>query len=156
MARIVRYLLLLAAIVLALGCAGRQPGFETPSVGVSSFRLLPAEGKAPQFEIGLHIVNPNRTALKLEGIVYSVKLNGHKVLTGADNNLPVIAAYSEGQVTLRATVDLLSSISLLGSLMNQPSENFTYELDARLDTGRLRPRLHLQEKGTLSLAAGRR
>jgi LEA14-like dessication related protein len=152
MIRIARFIVLLLAILLVSGCAGREPGFETPTVGVSSFRILPSEGVAPQFEIGLHIVNPNRSALQLEGIVYSVILNGHKVLTGANSNLPVIGPYSEGEVTLRATVDLLSSISLLGSLMNQGQDSFTYELDARLDIGRLRPRIHLQEKGKLSLS----
>jgi LEA14-like dessication related protein len=147
-----RIVLLLAAVLLIPGCAGREPGFETPTVGVSSFRLLPSEGMAPQFEIGLHIVNPNRSALELEGIVYSVILNGHRILTGASSNLPAIAPYSEGEVTLRATADLLSSISFLGSLMKQGQDTFDYELDARLDIGRLRPRIHVQEKGKLTLA----
>jgi LEA14-like dessication related protein len=146
-----KIVVLLVAVVLVFGCAGLEPGFERPTVGVSSFRVLPSEGVAPQFEIGLHIVNPNRSALKLEGIVYSVILNGHKVLTGATSDLPVIGAYSEERITLRATADLLSSISLLGSLMKQPQDTFTYELDARLDIGSLRPRIHLLEKGKISL-----
>jgi LEA14-like dessication related protein len=147
---------LLLTITSLFGCAGREPGFETPTVGLSSFRLLPSEGMAPQFEIGLHIVNPNRSALPLEGIVYSVTLNGHKVLTGATSDLPVIGAYSDGKVTLRATADLLSSISLFGSLMQQAQDTFSYELDARLDIGRLRPRIHLQEKGKISLTGAAR
>jgi LEA14-like dessication related protein len=111
---------------------------------------------APVFEIGLHIVNPNRTALNLQGIVYSVTLNGHKVLMGASSDLPVIGAYSEGDVTLRATADLLSSIGLLGSLMQQGQDTFTYELEAKLDIGGLRPRIHVQEKGKISLAGAAR
>ncbi len=145
-------LVLLASVLLLFGCAGLEPGFETPTVGVSSFRVLPSEGVAPQFEIGLHIINPNRSALKLEGIVYSVILSGHKVLTGATSHLPVIEGYSEGDVTLRATADLLSSINFLASMMNQVQDTFTYELDALLDIGGLRPRIHLQEQGKVSLA----
>lgn len=148
-----RIVVLLAAFVSIFGCAGLEPGFETPSVGVSSFRALPSEGRmVPQFEIGLHIVNPNRTALKLEGIVYSVILNGQKVLTGASSDLPTIGAYSEGDVTIKATADLLSSISLLASLMKQGQDAFAYELDAKLDIGSLRPRVHVQEKGKISLS----
>jgi hypothetical protein len=74
MARIV---VLLFAIIFIFGCAGRDPGFETPTVGVSSFRVLPSDGGMPQCEIGLDIVNPTRTALKLEGSVYSVVGYGH-------------------------------------------------------------------------------
>jgi len=146
-----KVVVVLAACVAAFGCAGLEPGFETPTVGISSFRVLPAKGVAPQFEIGLHIVNPNRSALKLEGIVYSVTLNGHRILTGATSDLPVIGAYSEGDVTLTATADLLSGVSLLGSLMQQPQETFSYELDAKLDIGGLRPRIHVQEQGEISL-----
>lgn len=150
-----RIVILLAVFVALFGCAGLEPGYETPVVGVSSFRALPSEGKmVPQFEIGLHIVNPNRAPLKLEGIVYSVILNGHKVLTGATSDLPEIAAYSEGDVTLTATVDLLRSIQMLASLMEQTQDAFTYELDAKLDIGSLRPRIHVQEKGKFSLAGG--
>lgn len=156
MIRLARIVVLLAVFASVFGCAGLEPGFETPTVGVRSFRVLPSEGVAPQFEIGLHIVNPNRTALKLEGIIYSVALNGHKVLTGASSDLPVIGAYGEGDVTLRATADLLSGVSLLASLMKQGQDTFTYELDARLDIGSLRPRIHVQEKGEISLAGAAR
>jgi len=142
----------LAACLLVFGCAGLGPGFEEPTVGLSSFRVLPSEGMAPRFEIGLHIVNPNRTPLKLDGIVYSVTLAGQKVLTGATSDLPEIAAYGEGEVTLTATTDLLRSIRLLASLVNQPQNIVPYELDAKLDIGALRPRIHLQEKGEINLA----
>lgn len=152
MIRFAKIGVLLIAFMIVAGCASLQPGFETPTVGVSSFRALPSEGMVPRFEIGLHIVNPNRTALKLEGIVYSVILEGHKVLTGVAGDLPEIGAYSEGDVTLMATADLLSSISLVSSLMRQPQETFSYELDARLDIGTLRPRIHIQEQGKISLA----
>ncbi|GAB6081894.1 hypothetical protein JCM30471_08080 [Desulfuromonas carbonis] len=142
----------LAACLLVFGCAGLGPGFEEPTVGLSSFRFLPSEGMAPRFEIGLHIVNPNRTPLKLDGIVYSVTLGGQKVLTGATSDLPEIAVYGEGEVTLTATTDLLRSIRLLASLVNQPQGIVPYELDAKLDIGALRPRIHLQEKGEINLA----
>ncbi|MCK4508711.1 MAG: LEA type 2 family protein [Desulfuromonadales bacterium] len=151
MTRLARIIICLAAFVSVFGCAGLEPGFETPTVGVSSFRVLPSAGVAPEFEIGLRIVNPNRSALKLEGIVYSVTLAGHKVLTGVSSDLPVIGAYGEGDVTLTATPDLLSSISLFATLMKQPQSTFAYELDAKLDIGSLRPRIHVQEKGEISL-----
>jgi LEA14-like dessication related protein len=146
-----RTLVLLAACFALSACTGLQSDFETPTVGISSFRALPSQGMVPRFEIGLHIVNPNRTALKLDGIVYTVILEGHKVLTGVSADLPVIGAYSEGDVTLTATADLLSSVGLLTSLMQQPQETFSYELDARLDIGSLRPRIHIQDKGEISL-----
>lgn len=142
----------MAAMMLFLGgCLAMSPSFETPTVGLKSFRFLPSDGTAPRFEIGLHVVNPNRTALKLEGIVYSVILDGHKVITGASSDLPVIAAYSEGEVVLTATADLLRSIGLFSSLFKDPQKPFSYDLEAQLDIGRLQPRIKIHEKGEISL-----
>jgi LEA14-like dessication related protein len=147
------YLTIFAAM---FGCAGLDPGFETPTVGVSSFRILPSEGTVPRFEIGLHIVNPNRSELNLAGIVYSVTLEGHKVLTGATSDLPVIAAYGEGEVVLLATADLLNSIGLFASLMQTKQDAFAYELEAQLDIGSFRPRIHVVKKGEISLQGAAR
>jgi LEA14-like dessication related protein len=142
----------LAFIVAVAGCASLEPGFETPSVGVTSFRILPSEGAAPKFEIGLHIINPNRSLLKLEGLVYSVSLEGHKVLTGVSNNLPVIEAYGEGDVVLIANADLLNSISFFAGLLRSKQETFEYKLDAKLDIGSFRPRIHVVKDGEISLS----
>ena len=146
--KIVTFLTLLIAM---FGCTGLENGFETPTVGVSSFRVLPSEGAMPRFEIGLHIINPNRTELKLEGLVYSVTLEGHKVITGVANDLPTIEAYGEGEVMLIATADLLNSIGLLATLLKSQQEKFDYELDAKLDIGRFLPRIHVVEKGEIPL-----
>lgn len=150
MLRYVKVIVCLTLFVLMFGCTGLEPGFETPTVGVSSFRILPSTG-VPQFEIGLHIVNPNRSALKLAGIVYSVTLEGHKVLTGVTSDLPVIAAYGEGDVILLATADLLNSLGLFASLMQTKQDAFAYVLEAKLDIGSFRPRIHVMEKGEISL-----
>jgi len=149
--RLCKWLPMAAAILFLGGCLAMSPDFETPTVGLKSFRFLPSDGGVPRFEIGLHVVNPNRSALKLEGIVYSVNLDGHKVITGASSDLPVIAAYGEGDVTLTATADLLRSIGLFSSLFKDPQKPFSYDLEAQLDIGRLQPRIKIHEKGEISL-----
>ncbi len=78
------------AAVLLAGCAGLRPGYETPTVTVKSFRAIPSEGMLPEFEIDLHVVNPNREPLKLVGVSYTVTLEGHELIRGVGNELPVI------------------------------------------------------------------
>lgn len=151
MIRFTRIAVYLTIVITMFACTGLEPGFETPTVGVNSFRVLPSEGAMPRFEIGLHIINPNRTSLKLEGLVYTVTLEGHKVITGVANDLPTIEAYGEGDVRLVATADLLNSIGLFATLLQSQQEKFDYELDAKLDIGRFQPRIHVVEKGEISL-----
>jgi len=138
--------------LMAFGCAGLQLQYEAPVVNITSFKALPTGGVIPQFEIGLQIINPNRTALELKGIAYTIALQGHKIIRGVSNQLPLIDAYSEGNVTLTASVDLFSSIGFVTELMrNQGREKISYSFSAKLDTGTLSPLIRVAQKGEISL-----
>ena len=76
-------------LIMNFGCASLQSGYETPVVTITSFDAIPTNG-IPQFKIGLHIVNPNRTPLDLKGVSYTIALEGHKIMTGVSNKLPHI------------------------------------------------------------------
>ena len=135
------------------GCAGLQSNYESPTVNVTSFRMLPAEGLIPRFEIGLRVMNPNRTELTFHGLSYSIEVEGHKILSGVSNELPIIAGYSEGNVTLIAAANLLSGVRLIADLMNERRESFNYGFEAKLDTGGWRPAIHVREHGKFNSSA---
>ena len=144
----------LVILTLAVGlgaCTGLRPGFETPTVTVSSFRPLPAQGTVPRFEIGLHIVNPNREALKLQGLAYTVSLEGSELIKGAENELPVIEGYGEGDVVVTATPNLLGGIRLVTDLMSRPRDSYSYALEAKLDVGAFTRPIRVRDEGEIGL-----
>lgn len=151
-----RALLLIAASMTLSGCAGFGGGLETPNVTVSSFRALPSEGMMPAFEIGLRIINPNAVALNLRGVSYTVSLEGNEIIKGVANDLPVIAAYGEGEVKLTAAANLLAGVRLINELMRSNKDSFDYAFEAKLDVGRLLPDIRVTDSGSISLrqAAG--
>ena len=142
--------LALFATVLA-ACGSLRPGFETPTVTISSFRSVPSEGNFPTFEIGLRVVNPNPNALSLRGVSYSVSLNDRELIKGVSNELPVIEAYGEGDVVLTATPNLVQGIRFVTDLMSGPGENVSYALEAKLDVGSFLPPIRVTDRGTISL-----
>ena len=150
--KLYRFAFYILSIVLMGNCATLQTEFKEPTVSVTSFRALPSKGMAPRFEIGLHVTNPNRVALALEGLSYSVNIEGHQLLTGVAKDLPVIEGYGEGDITLMATADLFNSISLISDLMRQPRDTFNYEINANLDLGGIYPNIPIQKQGQVSLA----
>jgi len=156
MHRISNIAIFVALVFTLAGCATLSPDFEQPTVNVSSFRLLPSNNIVPRFEIGLHVINPNRVPLELLGMSYQVELEGHRVLTGVANELPMIAAYGEGDVLLQASPDLFSTISLFTDLMNQPREKFNFNFSARLDVGRFLPKIKVEKTGEISLPSQQR
>ncbi len=140
------------SLLIASGCATLQPGYEKPVVSITSFKAIPTDNLIPQFEIGLRIVNPNRSPLELKGISYTIALEGHKIMTGVSNQLPRIEAYGEDNVVLKASIDLFSSIRFITDLMgNKKKDKISYSLKAKLDAGTLHPLIRITKKGEVSL-----
>ena len=144
-------LLLVASAMLVQACAGLGPGYETPTVTVSSFKTIPSEGAMPAFAIGLRVINPNREPLKLVGVAYTVSLEGHEVIKGVGSDLPVIDAYGEGEFELTAAANLFAGIRLITDLMSRQRDSFNYELEAKLDIGAFRPAIRVRDSGQIDL-----
>lgn len=151
---IARRLFLTNLILMALaGCASMPSDFEQPSMEIASIQFRNSPSVAPQFDIILHVTNPNRDPLDLQGMSYTVTLAGHRMITGVSNDLPIVPAYGEADVRISAMVSLFGTIRLLNDLMTRNPERVEYEFDARMDIGRSRPRLHIRDSGVISLAA---
>jgi len=143
-------LIMACVILLFAGCASLSPDFEEPSLQINSVRLVNFDGITPQFEIDLHIVNPNRDALDLKGLSYTLHVAGKQLVSGATSNLPVIAAYGEADFKIDASVSLLDGLQLLSKLTNEYQENLTYEFNAKLDLGSFYPTIPIKREGVLN------
>lgn len=146
-----RIAVVLLMLVMLSGCVGMRPGFETPTVTVKSVRALPSEAALPDFEIVLHVLNPNNESLKLAGVSYTVSLAGHDVVKGVGNELPVIEGYGEGDLTLTASANLFAGIGLIRDLMHTTGDTIEYKFEAKLDPGPLSPSIRVQDTGQISL-----
>ncbi|MEH6559280.1 MAG: LEA type 2 family protein [Oceanicoccus sp.] len=145
-------LLVVFFVVLLASCASMQPSFEDPSVNITSFRVIPGDSLNPNFEIGLHIVNPNNIELALQGLAYKAKIEGHQILSGASNDLPIVAAYGEADVVVTAQADLFGGFRLLNDLLKQQRQQLAYQLNIKLDIGRFVPAINVEQSGQISLS----
>jgi len=136
--------------LLAAGCASLSPGFEQPLVEVTSIRLQNSGGLSPEFDIILRVTNPNRDALDIGGMTYTLYLAGKKVVSGVSNDTPSIPGYGEREVKLRAGLSLFGGISLLNELMTEHPQSIDYELVTRLDVGRFYPKVTIKQQGLFS------
>ena len=149
MRNIIRFFLLQASLIFLLAaCASIPSDVEEPAVSVTSFKPIGTGGMSPQFEIILHVTNPNREPLPLEGMSYNIHLEGNKVMSGVANDLPTIEPYGEVDVTLNATASLMGGFQVLTGMMNEYKEHLEYEFKAKLDVGTFMPRIDVVKKGT--------
>jgi hypothetical protein len=137
--------------MLLAACATLDPNYDRPTVTLSSFKAIPSEGMVPAFDVGLRIINPNATALTLEGVVYTISLQGHEIVKGVGKDFPVIGAYSEATVHLTASANLLAGIRFIGDMMGREEDTLEYGFEAKLDMGGLFPALRITESGEFSL-----
>jgi hypothetical protein len=144
---IVVFLLAFLCLVLQ-SCATLDPDYEQPTVTLKSFRALPSEGMVPGFEIGLNILNPNASSFQLQGVVYTISVQGHDVVKGVGKDFPLIEGYSEETIKLAAAANLFAGVRLIMDLMNSPNENLEFEFEAKLDTGGFGPSIRIKEKGS--------
>ena len=144
-----RFLFLsIVGLFLLSACASLSPYRETPAVSVTSVQLLPGPtaGTAPTVRLGLQVSNPNRAALPLAGMSYSLFINDQRLLSGATSDLPTVPAYGSANLTIDMTPDMLGGLRLLNQLSQAGgSTPMAARLDARLDLAGLRPALRISE-----------
>lgn len=143
---------ILAAIVPG-GCVSLSADFEQPQVALRSIALRSVNGLTSDFDIVLNVTNPNRKALAVRGLVYTIRLSGYRLAEGAASDIPRIPAYGETEVGLSARADLVAGLGVLSELLAQPSAPLEYEFDARLDLGRFYPPVEIRRSGTIALGA---
>ena len=139
--------LLCGFLLLLQACASMDPDYEEPTVTLSSFRALPSEGGMPNFEVGLHIINPNSTPFRLEGVVYTISIQGHDIVKGVGKDFPVLDGYSEQTIKLTASANLFAGVRLVMDLMNSSNKALEYEFEAKLDTGGIGRAIRIKEVG---------
>jgi len=143
-------LLLLAGLVLP-GCASLTPKMDPPKVTLESFKSVPSDSGAPRFEIKLRVQNPNEQSLNITGISYGIELLGREVMSGVTNDVPVIEGYSEGVVSLEASIQLLQVLRLMASLGQAESDALEYRFTAKIDFSGLVPTQRIEETGQVNL-----
>jgi LEA14-like dessication related protein len=146
-----RPLIYIVVFSLLSACTTLNPDYEEPTVMMTAFRAVPAEGAMPGFEVGLRIINPNPTPLDLQGVVYSISLQGHELVKGVGKDYPQIEGYSEGNITLNASANLLRGIQFLAGMAKSPDKQLEYEFEAKLDVGGFLPSLRVSETGMFNL-----
>ena len=145
-----RLSLVISLALILMGCTTVTGDMDPPKVTVENVEASPTDG-TPRFLITLNIVNPNKQALDIAGVSYSIDIMGKELVTGVTNQVPKIEPYSEQQVELEAGVRLFELVRLLAGLGMEPTDELEDQFEAKIDFHGWMPTQRVDETGVISL-----
>jgi LEA14-like dessication related protein len=135
-------------------CAWLSPTMQPPKVVLESIQMLPSNGLNQRFNIGLRMTNPNDHPLKVNGISYTLALNGYDLIDGVGNNIPEVAPYSEVTFNVQASTNLMEAIMFVNDFLGgQAQGDLNYRLRANIAVSGLLGKLVIDQAGVVPLAA---
>lgn len=130
-------LLIVLLSFMMSGCATLGAGLEAPSINLVGIRLEQIKGFEATFQVDLRVINPNGTALPVQGIDCDLSLNGKHLAKGVANPQKAIPAYGTQVVTVDVYASLLSMVGVAHSLVQgtqgtQTNEKISYGIEGNL------------------------
>lgn len=119
-----------AALAVLAGCASVPYGLEAPAVSLADVRFEGGNLFEQRIGLALRITNPNRRALAIEGLNFTVELNGLQFARGVSDRAFTLPALGESVAEVSAVTTLhevLRQIGVAGS-----AKGIEYNISGRL------------------------
>ena len=81
---------------------------------------------------------------------YTASIEGNRIFSGVASQLPIIPAYAEDEVKLKAQADLFGGLRLMGDLLKPREKPITYSLKIKLDIGLFALPIYINHEGVLA------
>lgn len=122
--------LLLLCSLPQLGCAHLYYNLEPVEVFLVGLRPLPSELFEQRFEVDFRVLNPNDQDLLVDGVDFTLEVNGTRLSRGVSGEELVIPRFEEQLLTLTATTTVFDVFRQIMSAAQ--SSEVHYELYGRI------------------------
>ena len=124
--------LILFAATFLNACATLSPYKESPRVSLVSIQPQEMSLLEQRFGLQLRILNPNATAIPVEGLSYSVEINNREFAYGASRQAVDIPAFGEALLDVEVVSSLLNVVEQLKALNAETRSNLNYRLSGKI------------------------
>lgn len=139
-----------ALLILISGCSYFPTRPEPPMVSLTNMELVDATLFEQRYRLHLRIQNPNNFELPIEGMRYTLVLNGREFASGVSNDIETLPAYGEVVVP----VTLVSNLFRVYEQLRHPDPDrkaFTYAIEGSLNLRGLPTSLPFNHRGEIPL-----
>lgn len=123
-------------VALLAGCAGSALRPLKPEVSLADIQLSGGNLLEQRVILTLRVVNPNNFEIPVQGLDFTLDVNGQALARGVGGKPVVIPSLGEALIDVNATTSLLSLLKQLKGLgKSAAGETLAYRLKGRLVTG---------------------
>lgn len=145
---LLRWAALMAALVLA-GCT--TPKLQAPELSLVNVSMTSADIFNQQFNVRLHVQNPNDRELPVNGFEYELFLEGDSFAEGISNKQFTIPANGETEFDLPVRTNFVSSLGrLVSRLQGRKQVQYVIEGKVLTDVGMFN-KIPFRESGSVDL-----
>jgi LEA14-like dessication related protein len=127
-----RLLLLVFGVLLITGCATMNNYPEQPRVSLVSIQPKEMTLLEQRYALQLRILNPNETAIPIEGLNYSVEINGREFAYGVSRQAVSIPPFGEALLDVDVVSNLLNVLQQMQEMSNEQQDSLQYRLSGKL------------------------
>jgi len=140
--------------MLLAGCAGLGSYREAPRVSLVSIQPRDLGVFEQHYGLQLRILNPNDTALPIEGMSYSLRINEREFAYGVSRQPVSIPPYGEALLDVDVVSNLLSVLQQLQEADTGKRQALTYRLTGHLSLENHLGTLPFDYRGELNFLPG--
>lgn len=126
-------------VTLLMGGCALAPKFEAPQLSVMDVQVVGGDLWQQRLKVRMHVQNPNDRALPIEGIVYTLEVEGQQFASGESAASFVVPALGEAEFDTNVTTNLAGTfIRLLGRASEAKAVSYHLTGKVSLSQGFLR------------------
>ena len=139
---------------LALSACATLPGSLTPpEVSLADLRLIDVGLFEQRFGLSLRVLNPNNVDIPVDGLDFTLELNGTTFATGVSNQSVTIPRLGEAMVEVQAVSTLTGLLHQLRRL-SHGEQGIAYRIHGKLVTGGLLGSVPFDRQGEIEWPLG--
>jgi LEA14-like dessication related protein len=140
-------LCLLVLAITACATTGRYP--ESPRVSLTSIQPKEMTLLEQRYSLQLRIMNPNDTAIPVEGMSYAIEINGREFAYGVSNAGVSIPPFGEALLDVEVVSNLLNILQQVQEMQGEKHDSLSYRLTGKISLENSPARLPFEYEGEL-------
>jgi LEA14-like dessication related protein len=132
------------------GCSALLPKLQPPQLSLNSIAFRSGSLQRQQFEVSVHVVNPNDRAVAIDQIEVHVQLNGAAFADGTSATAFTLPPSAATDISLEVTTEIANALVALAASQQHRAVNYRLYGEVRLHHGWV-PTLSFDHRGRLEL-----